>query len=154
MQAWVKEIWCRRWKIPKHDTCKWPSYSYHRSGAPTKTSRIADNIWTQTLCRSAYSSGPQFYIKMTSYQYRKSHCGDKTIVRPSYLHNGISYTGKTTALYWIGTQITRSHWLIKCLFTNLFRLSTEETSDFRFSCFWRNHWGLVDSSHRDPVMWK
>ena len=29
---------------------------------------------------------------MTSYQYRKSHCGDKTIWRPSYLHNGISYT--------------------------------------------------------------
>ena len=38
---------------------------------------------------------------MTSYQYKKSHCGDKTILRPSYLHNGISYTGKTTSLYWI-----------------------------------------------------
>ena len=35
-----------------------------------------------------------FNIKMLSYQYRKSHCGDKTIVRSSYLHNGISYTGK------------------------------------------------------------
>ena len=31
---------------------------------------------------------------MASYQYRKSHCGDKTVVRSSYLHNGISYTGK------------------------------------------------------------
>ena len=41
---------------------------------------------------------------MTSYQYRKSHCGDKTILRPSYLHNGISYTDKTTSLYWIGAQ--------------------------------------------------
>ena len=39
---------------------------------------------------------------MSSYQYRKSQCGDKTILRPSYLHNGISYTGKTTSLYWIG----------------------------------------------------
>ena len=37
-----------------------------------------------------------------SYKYRKSHCGDKTILRPSYLHNDISYTGKTTSLYWIG----------------------------------------------------
>ena len=36
-----------------------------------------------------------------SYQYKKSHCGAKTILRPSYLHNGISYTGKTTSLYWI-----------------------------------------------------
>ena len=24
----------------------------------------------------------------------KSHCVDETILRPSYLHNGISYTGK------------------------------------------------------------
>ena len=73
--------------------------------------------------------GPWFNTKMTSYQYRKSycgdkmilrpsylhngisytgkmyrksHCGDKTIVRPSYLHNGISYAGKMTSLYWIG----------------------------------------------------
>ena len=38
---------------------------------------------------------------MPSYQYRKSHCGDKTVVRSSYLHNGISYTGKTASLYWI-----------------------------------------------------
>ena len=42
---------------------------------------------------------------MSSYQYRKSHCGDKTILRPSYLHNGISYTGKTISSYWIGAQM-------------------------------------------------
>ena len=45
--------------------------------------------------------GPRFNIKILSYQYRKSHCGDKTVVRSSYLHNGISYTGKITSLYWI-----------------------------------------------------
>ena len=45
---------------------------------------------------------------MTSYQYRKSHCGDKTILRPSYLHNGISYTGKTTSLYWIGVLVVNA----------------------------------------------
>ena len=39
---------------------------------------------------------------MSSYQYGKSHCGDRTILRPSYLHNGISYTGKMSSLYWIG----------------------------------------------------
>ena len=43
---------------------------------------------------------------MTSYQYRKSHCGDKTILRPSYLHNGTSYTDKMTSLYWIRAQNT------------------------------------------------
>ena len=47
------------------------------------------------------TSGPWFNIKMLSYQYRKSHCGDKTILLPSNLHNGISYTCKTTSLYWI-----------------------------------------------------
>ena len=51
-------------------------------------------------------AGPWFNIKMTSYQYRKSHCGDKTILRPSYLHNGISYTGKTTSSYWIRAQVS------------------------------------------------
>ena len=56
-----------------------------------------------TLCRA--TPGPWFNIKMISYQYRKSHCGDKTILRPSYLHNGISYTGKMSSLYWIRAQI-------------------------------------------------
>ena len=49
---------------------------------------------------------------MPSYQYRKSHCGDKTILRPSYLHNGISYTGKTASLYWIGALWPTMHCVI------------------------------------------
>ena len=49
--------------------------------------------------------GPWFNIKMTSYQYRKSHCGDKTVLRWSYLHKGISYTGKMSSLYWTGPQV-------------------------------------------------
>ena len=48
--------------------------------------------------------GGWFNIKMPSYQYRKSHYGDKTICWPSYLHNGISYTGKMASLYWIRAQ--------------------------------------------------
>ena len=48
--------------------------------------------------------GGWFNIKMTSSQYRKSHCGDKTILWPSYLHNGVSYTGKMASLYWIRAQ--------------------------------------------------
>ena len=31
------------------------------------------------------------------------------ILRPSYLHNGISYTGKMTSLYWIRAQATPSY---------------------------------------------
>ena len=60
-----------------------------------------DIFWFYKLS-PCYRAGPRFNIKTTSYQYRKSHYGDKTILRPSYHHNGISYTGKTTSLYWIG----------------------------------------------------
>ena len=53
------------------------------------------NIWySSEMHLNTKSPGPWFSIKMASYQCRKSHCGDKTVVRPSYLHNGISYTGK------------------------------------------------------------
>ena len=54
--------------------------------------------------------GPWFNIKMSSYQYRKSHCGDKTILRPSYLHKGISYTDKMSSLYWIRAQGWINQW--------------------------------------------
>ena len=46
-----------------------------------------------------------FIIKMSSYRYRKSHSCDKRILRPSYLHHGISYTGKMASLYWIRAQL-------------------------------------------------
>ena len=45
--------------------------------------------------------GRRFNFKISSYQYGKSHCRDKTVTRSSYLHNGISYTGKVTSLCWI-----------------------------------------------------
>ena len=49
----------------------------------------------------ASNAGGWINIKIQSYQYMKSHCGDKTILRPCYLHNGISWdTGKMTSLYW------------------------------------------------------
>ena len=48
--------------------------------------------------------GPWFSIKM-SYQYRKSHFGDKTVLRASHFHNGISYIGKTISLHWISPLV-------------------------------------------------
>ena len=60
-------------------------------------------VWL-AFCQLFCSPGARFNIKMTSYQYRKSHCGDKMILRPSYLQYGISYTGKMTSLYWIRAQ--------------------------------------------------
>ena len=85
------------------------------------------------------SSGPWFNKKMSSYQYRKSHCGDKTILQPSYLHNGIPYTGKTTSLYWFGalilvvlhySTVTWASWgtgNVALFFNGLFRLFKKKT---------------------------
>ena len=39
---------------------------------------------------------------MLSYQEMKSHCGEKMILQPSFLHIGISCTDKMTYLCWIG----------------------------------------------------
>ena len=50
--------------------------------------------------------GPWFNIKMSSYQYRKSHCGDKTILLSSYLHNGISCFINDVAVIWYRYCIT------------------------------------------------
>ena len=48
---------------------------------------------------------PWFDIKLSSYQYRKSHCEVKTVIRSSYLHNAISYTVRKSSLYWIGALV-------------------------------------------------
>ena len=63
---------------------------------------------TSVICNrflSMAEPGLRFNIEMPSYQYRKPHCGDNTVVRSSYLHNGISYTGEIASLYWIGAQV-------------------------------------------------
>ena len=56
-----------------------------------------------------WDPGPRFNIKVLPYRYRKSHCGDKMVVRSSYLHNGISYTGKIASLYWFSPLIPNQH---------------------------------------------
>ena len=70
---------------------------------------VSRPVLQMSLC-NILKPEPWFNIKMLSYQYRKSHCRDKTILRPSYLHNGISYTGKTASLYWIGAQVLSREW--------------------------------------------
>ena len=79
-------------------------YWFHElpSPYPNPCSSTSMPVWH---IRIRTDTGPWFNIKMSSYQYRKSHCGDKMVVRSSYLHNGISYTGKMSSLYWIGAQL-------------------------------------------------
>ena len=73
-------------------------------------------------------SAGRFKIKMPSYQYRKSHCGDKTVIRSSYLHNGISYTGKKASLYWISPQ---DLFLIRFCRWNLWTLKLQLTQNHK-----------------------
>ena len=65
-------------------------------------------IWSRKWGAVRLPAGPRFNIKMLFYQYRKYHWGDKTVVRLSYLHNGISYTGKMWSLYWFIPQVLYS----------------------------------------------
>ena len=101
-------------------------------------------FWVQPHKGCCQTSGPWFNIKMFSYQYRKSHCGDKMVVRSSYLHNGISYTGKTSSLYWIWPVILvschyRKHWQTHCG-----RVTTYGDMDLGQHWLWGD--GLVPSS--------
>ena len=45
--------------------------------------------------------GSSFNVKIPIYQYNKSDCGDKTILRLSYLNNGIFYPSKAVFLCWM-----------------------------------------------------
>ena len=73
---------------------------------------VQKHAWVGEECNGCRISqirlrGPGYWIniQMPSYQHRKSHSGDKTILRTSYLHNGFPYTGKMTSLYCIGAQV-------------------------------------------------
>ena len=91
--AYIKPFCCWNWmtvgEIGQYHGCWWPG-SLRRQDISSNAIDYAG--WT--------GPGPWFSVKMTLYQYRKFHCGDKTVVRSSYLYNGISYTGKMSSLYW------------------------------------------------------
>ena len=112
---------------------------------PTKTSNsVAKSFWDKSNIFSPFRPSTPwgwFNKNIPSYQYRKSHCGDKTVVRSSYLHNGISYTGKMSSLYWIGAllfwinfvenpctrRMTRRiflHWNLSVTTTSIIRFTT------------------------------
>ena len=95
-------------------------------------------VWPDNgiLCSSwRYICGPWFNIKMPPYQYKKFHFGDRADVSSSYLHNGISYTGKWTSLYWINPLVVSLHTINPQL-----KLKFHKTS---FAC---NHF-LIPSNH-------
>ena len=102
-----------------------------------KCDRICSSI---PISISDGSAGPCFNIKMSSYHYRKSHWGDKTVVRSSYLHNRISYTGKMSSLYWIGVLVVITI-VVKVRFLTLIERPNEgdfeEQLKLRWDCMWK-----------------
>ena len=58
-----------------------------------------------TECPPSQFPSQDPYINIAFYWYRnfirKSHYGDKRVIRLCYLHNGDSHTGKMASLYWI-----------------------------------------------------
>ena len=84
--------------------------------------------------------------------------GDKTILRPSYLHNGISYTGKMTSLYWIRAQdpfvvrLSACRWLT--LLDKYALLFQKKGFQLGIGQWWKNifmffdiNWGKVGLTH-------
>ena len=84
------------------------------------------------MCCMIPGLGPDSIIKMTPYQYRKSHCGDKTISRSSYLHNGISYTGNRTSLYWIGALLPNEKYEYELFIACSIVAEDQQTGDWTF----------------------
>ena len=107
---------------------------------------IKITLYSQCLHRLP---GGWFNIKMLSYQYRKSHCGDKMILRPSYLHNGISYAGKMTSLYWISAQVLQIRYDITAhslkSWSEVFSTYWHSVSKFRLTL----QWPFSDNSYYD-----
>ena len=99
------------------------------------------------------TSGGCFNINMSSYQYKKSHCGDKMILRPSYLHNGISYTGKMISIYWIRAQMQEalSFWLV-CLSIQLVRQVAHWLS-IPPRGFWALFWKCIEGMASNLTYW-
>ena len=68
----------------------------------TSTLVIEDNAqkapssWLHVWHSCLHKTWVLIQYKDDIFQHRESHYGDKTIFRPSYLHNEISYTGKMT----------------------------------------------------------
>ena len=113
----VTWLYISRWDIT------WANSEHPRSTWWLQMPRCLSGIWASAIimltwdgqhdgCRcpgARLAPGPWFNIKMSSYQYRKSHCGDKTVVRSSYLHSGIFYTGKVASLYRFSPQGICNH---------------------------------------------
>ena len=77
--------------------------------------RSIKTVWILTMGRSWPTQRALFQYKDHLSRYGYFHYKDKTVVRPSYLYKGNSYTGKTGSLYRrpTGPGLKKSH--LKCV---------------------------------------
>ena len=72
-----------------------------RYGVSCVSSARGPSQYKDIILRPSYlQSGGCLNIKMSSYQYNYSHYKDKTVSRPSNLHNGESVYLERRSLYW------------------------------------------------------
>ena len=90
----------------------------------------------EVLAPMVLKTEPWFNINILSCQYMKSYCGDKTISRPYYLHNGISYTDreyiesiKTTSMEDVSTGVLEE---IK----NIQEVKIKPKTDMMYQCIY------------------
>ena len=99
----------------KINTFSWKKMHLKMSSGKRRTSCLGLNLlklwtgnsnitWNVTMKVQNKDQGPDSIWRCHLTSMRKSHCRDETILRPSYFHNGIFYTGKAVSLYWIGAQ--------------------------------------------------
>ena len=89
-------------KPPMVPLCLFRCHAIARDCFSVKQGRTEWNIWFRCLhwvshqgsTWSDQSPGPKFSVKMASHQYRKYHCGDKSIGSLSYLLDENSFTVK------------------------------------------------------------
>ena len=106
-----KRYMCNRWKVPRHNKTLWNASRGHISCHALYFDISAGR---HGLMVKTKQPGPLFNIKILSYWYRISHWGDDKVVKSSYLHNGICYSGKMSYLYWINTLLENSRTGTSC----------------------------------------
>ena len=93
---------------------------------------------TQRWQRRKTWRGPESILKcQLTYQF-KSHCGDQTIVRSSYLHNEIFYTDTMASWYWTNPSgCMWSAYVAKIIFS-VFRVGGTSNHNAEFCVFQSN----------------
>ena len=86
------------------------------------------------------------------YQTNTVHCGDNTVVRPFYIHNGISGTDKTS-LYWcvVWIELYQQEIVNDCMAWSIQKTVHDDVIKWKhFPCYWPFVWGIHRSSVNSP----